>query len=74
MVPGRVGTLREFVTAFTLDNGHYRKVISRGGVMFPECRFSEVLDCLKIGDLAPTESRGYSGQNCLYDMSIVGNA
>ena len=25
-------------------------------------------------DLAPTESRGDGGQNCLHDMSIVGNA
>ena len=38
-----------------------------------EVGFSEVIDCLSIGDLAPTESRGDSGQNCLYDMSIVGN-
>jgi len=33
-----------------------------------------VIDCFSIGDLAPTESGGDSGQNCLYDMSIVGNA
>jgi hypothetical protein len=39
-----------------------------------EVRFSEVSDCLSIEDLAPTESRGDSGQNCFYDMSVVGNA
>ena len=39
-----------------------------------ESRLLGVIDCLSIGDLAPTESRGDSGQNCLYDMSIVGNA
>jgi hypothetical protein len=27
-----------------------------------------------IGDLAPTESWGHSGQNCFHDMCIVGNA
>ena len=26
------------------------------------------------GDLAPTQSGGYGRQNCLNDMSIVGNA
>jgi hypothetical protein len=38
----------------------------------PVC--SERVDCLSIEGLAPTESRGDSGQNCLQDMSIVRNA
>jgi hypothetical protein len=33
-----------------------------------------VIDCLSIGDLAPTESGGDHSQNCLHDVSIVGNA
>jgi hypothetical protein len=32
-----------------------------------------VIDSLSIGDLAPTESGGDVSQNCLHDMSIVGN-
>jgi hypothetical protein len=36
-------------------------------------RVTEVIDCLRIGDSAPTEGRGDSSQNCLYDVSIVGN-
>ena len=39
----------------------------------PTVQFSEVIDCLSIGDSAPTESGGDSGQNCLDYMSIVGN-
>jgi hypothetical protein len=37
-------------------------------------RLLGVIDCLSIGDLAPTESRGDGSQNCFDDMSIVGNA
>lgn len=36
--------------------------------------FSDVIDCRRIGDLTPTQSRGDGGQNRLYDMGIVGNA
>ena len=61
--------------------GSYASIAIIGSEWEPKLRrqsrertVQEVIDCLSIGDLAPTESRGDGSQNCLYDMSIVGNA
>ena len=72
---GSEAKLRENAPAADVESGQLSPGPLEGnvGVISSNTVCSERIDCLSIGDLAPTESRGDSSQNCLYDMSIVGN-